>query len=150
MRNRSVRTHRHVLAVALTCSAALLAGCTSGDSDTPAAAETDAVQTDAPVEESALVVTFAEYSAEAGGIEVSALAEGLVEEGGTCVAAATAEDGERLVGEPSEAEPGPATTECGALTIPLPAGNGGTWEVAVTYSSDSTELESPTVEVEIP
>jgi hypothetical protein len=118
---------------------------TAGTTDP--AEETDSVQTDAPVADSALVLT----SAEAGPGEVTAAAfvQGVVELGGTCTLVA-AQDGDEVSGDPTEAEPGPSTTDCGPLSLTLPDSAGGTWQVHARYSSATTDLVSTTVEVELP
>ena len=53
-------------------------------------------------------------------------------------------------GDPVAAEPGPSTTDCVGLTVALPAGSGGSWEVSVAYTSSATELTSDTMEVQVP
>ena len=140
---------------AATGTAAVDPGTGSGSGTDPAgtagttdpAEETDSVQTDAPVEESALVLA----SADAGPGEVTgaAFVQGLVELGGTCTLVA-AQDGDEVSGEATEAEPGPATTDCGPLSLSLPDSAGGTWQVHARYSSPTTDLVSATVEVEVP
>ena len=118
---------------------------TAGTTDP--AEQTDSVQTDPPVADSALVLT----SAEAGSGEVTgaAFVQGVVELGGTCTLVA-AQDGDEVSGEPTEAEPGPSTTDCGPLNLTLPDSAGGTWQVHARYSSATTDLVSTTVEVEVP
>jgi hypothetical protein len=114
------------------------------------AEDTDAVQTDAPAETASLVVARAEWSADASAIETAAFVQGLVETGGECTATAEPEDGDAVTGDATEAEAGPATTECGLMTVVLPAGSTGEWAVTVSYTSGSTELTSETVPVDVP
>ncbi|MGY1775245.1 hypothetical protein ACI8AV_05255 [Geodermatophilus sp. SYSU D00804] len=136
------------------------AGATGSPADptagTPAAdgspaVDTDAVQTDAPVDSASLVLARAEWSPGLPGIEAAAFVQGLVETGGECTAVAEpADGGDAVSSEATEAEPGPATTECGALAVVLPEGSTGAWAVTVTYTSGSTELGSETVTVDVP
>lgn len=124
-------------------------GADSADPAAPTspAEETDSVQIDPPAPDSALVLS----SAQAGSGEVTAAAfvPGLVELGGTCTLVA-AQDGDEVTGDPTEAEPGPSTTDCGSLSLTLPDSAGGTWQVHARYSSPTTDLVSTTVEVEVP
>lgn len=123
------------------------AGATSPAATSPAAEDTDAVQTDAPATEASVRLTFVEWAPDSGAIEASAFVQGLVEAGGTCVLVAT--DGDReLTGDPQPAEPGPSTTDCGGLSVPVE--DSGTWRVSVTYSSPATDLRSADAEVEVP
>jgi hypothetical protein len=141
---------RLVRAVALSAGLLLLAGCSGEDraSDAASAGETDGVQLEAPAEDVAVVVTFADYRAETQVLEVSAYLQGRVETGGACTLTAAFEGETPVAGPPVPAEPGPSTTDCGLLTVPDP--DAGTWEVAVEYSSPTTEQTSSTLEVEIP
>lgn len=135
--------------------ALLLGACTGGapaaSPATTPAVDTDSVQTDAPVTSPAVTVSFAEYAPGAESIEAGALVEGLVEDGGTCVLTAAHEGGEQIQGPGNAGEPGPSTTDCGLLTVPLPrTESGATWLVTVTYSSPTTQLSSQPVEVTLP
>jgi hypothetical protein len=114
---------------------------------TDPAEETDSVQTDPPVTDSALVLTSADGGS--GEVTAAAFVQGLVELGGTCTLVA-AQDGDEVTGDPTDAEPGPSTTDCGSLSVTLPDSAGGTWQVHARYSSDTTDLISTTVEVEVP
>ena len=127
-------------------------GTTGGgaSADGSPAEDTDAVQTDAPAETASLVVARAEWSADASGIETAAFVQGLVETGGECTATAEPEDGDAVTSDATEAEAGPATTECGLMTVVLPAGSTGEWAVTVSYTSGSTELTSEPVTVDVP
>ena len=135
----------------------LLTACT-GDSvdespaaDTAAAVDTDTVQTDPPVRTAAVVVTFAEFTPATQRIGAAAHVQGLLETGGTCTLTAVPEDGSAsVVGKPGAAEPGAATTDCGELGVEVPEGSTGAWQVSVTYSSPTTELSSPAIEVRLP
>ncbi|MEX5718145.1 hypothetical protein [Geodermatophilus maliterrae] len=150
------------VALALLGGALLLSGCTGGADDDAAASsaadattegppvgdppseEVDAVQTDAPVTERGVVVTYTEVAD--GRLQVGAFVQGVVELGGTCTVTATGEDGSTVTGE-SEAEPGPSSTDCVGLAADLPADASGTWRVSVTYSSGTGDLESDEREV---
>lgn len=143
----------------LTSSLLLVAGCTGGSSadqegssasGTDAAELTDAVQTEVAEADAVVVVAYADHSAETGGIEAAALVQGVVETGGSCVLSASREGGDPVTGPPSEAEPGPSSTECGVLSLALPAESAGTWSVSVSYTSPSSDLTSEPVEVHVP
>lgn len=113
-------------------------------------ATVDSVQTDASASSSALVVTSAQYSAGTHGLQVSAFVQGLVETGGTCRANAARSGASPLTGSPVDAEAGPSTTDCVGLTLPLPAGSAGTWQVWVTYASAKAHLTSAKTAVRVP
>jgi len=134
-----------------------LGGCTSsgGDAVTASPGTTqdriDTVQTDPPTRDRAVVVTYAEYSAADRRIDVSAFVQGVIESGGRCVVHATPTGGAPLTGPPSAAQDGATTTDCGALTLPVPARVTGSLAVSVTYSpATGADLSSPSTEVQIP
>lgn len=163
---------RFASAVVVSTLAVLLAACTGTDTGETAATgttsapasssaaaaadstvspvDTDSVQTDAPVTSSALVLTWAEYSDDDGTIDAAAFVQGVVETGGTCLLTATRR-GEEHTSDPTPAEPGPSTTDCGPLSIQLPGGSSGSWDVSVTYSSSTAgDLTSETTKVQVP
>jgi hypothetical protein len=148
--DRSPTARRARLLAVGVAATATLTGCFGNDPDAPAPVDVDAVQTDAPVTEQSVVVTYAQPSTDGSSIEVNAFVEGLVEDGGTCTATAEPTDGPAATSPGSAAEAGPATTDCGSMSIPLPAGADGSWELTVSYVSGSTELTSPATEVELP
>lgn len=131
-------------------------GAASSDpAQTTAAAPTDtgaidSVQADPTPTSSALVLTSAQYSTAARGLQVSAFVQGLIETDGTCRANAAHPGAATLTGSPVDAEAGPSTTDCIALTLPLPAGSSGSWQVWVTYSSPRAHLTSAKTTVRVP
>jgi hypothetical protein len=150
-------TSRTLAGAALLSCGLALAACTPADgeaagssSGSSAAVDTDAVQTDAPVTDSAVVVTSAEYAAGTHTIDAFAFVQGLVEDGGSCVLEATQDGVDPVTGPDSAASAGPSTTDCGALTVTLPEGSTGTWEVSVSYTSPRSDLSSAPTEVELP
>jgi hypothetical protein len=161
VRLRSQRTGSPVrrlplLLGSLLAGSLVLTACTGDGSEMPpadvssAAVDTDSVQTDPPVRTPAVVVTFAEFAPATQRIEAAAHVQGLLETGGTCTLTAVPADGSEAVVDEGRAEPGAATTDCGELRVDTPEGSTGTWQVSVTYSSPTTELSSPTIEVQIP
>jgi hypothetical protein len=123
--------------------AATTTGPAEGD---PPSEETDSVQTDPPVTGAGLVLTFAEVTD--GVLEAAAFVQGTVEVGGSCVLTAE-QDGTTLEADPVPAEPGPSTTDCGALSLELPADAEGSWTVSVVYTSASSDLTSESLEVTV-
>lgn len=116
-----------------------------------AAVDTNSVQTDPPVgvEDSAVVLTFSDWSAGEHAIEASAFAQGHVDADATCALTVT-RAGTRVTGTARPATPGPSSTDCGTLTASLPSSASGVWTVQVVYSVGGSRLTSNTAEVRVP
>lgn len=161
------RASRTTAVVGAALAALVLTGCQSGDTADPAATtgpgtdrpagsasspspagDTDSVQTDPPPASASLVVTSAVAGAD-GTVQVGAFVEGVVELGGTCTATVTPDPG-TAASTTVDAEPGPATTDCGPLEVEVDLDGADSATVVVTYTSSTQDLTSSATEVELP
>lgn len=111
------------------------------------------VATDAPPPTPAdgraeVVVSFADWVQEAGGVEVSGFVSGAGEAPGTCVATLTRGAVTETVSAP--AVPNGATTACGGLVVPGDRLSDGTWQAVLSYEAQAVVSHSDPVAVVLP
>lgn len=137
-------------------SGAGLAACTTPSPDpaptqssqspepTPGASETPS--TAGP----ASVVTIAAADVDGATVTVAGYVTQISEEGGSCTFALTSALDGSVVEAPSTAAANVATTSCGTVQVPVAELAKGTWSVVLHYTSDSWDLTSEPVTMEVP
>ena len=94
-----------------------------------------------------VVISFADWVPEAGGVELSGFVSG-GHGAGTCVATLTRGDVAATVS--AEAVPNGATAACGGFTVPGDELSGGEWEAVLSYEAGGTTSRSEAVVVTVP
>jgi hypothetical protein len=93
-------------------------------------------------------LTFADWNAQSGAVEVSSYVQEVVENGGTCTLTLT--QGADSVTASSAAQADASSTTCGDLVVARAKLAPGTWRAVVTYRSDKTRGTSDPAEVTVP
>jgi hypothetical protein len=114
----------------------------------PTFVATDAPVTLAPTTDGDVFVTYSEWNAQSGAVEVGGYLGNVSESDGTCNLTLTR--GATSVETSGSATADASSTACGILTVPGDQLSAGTWTAVVTYESSSSRGASAPVEVEVP
>jgi hypothetical protein len=94
-----------------------------------------------------VVVTYADWDASSGVLEVSGFVSGAVEEDGTCRVTARSEGRTATAERVGIADA--TTTSCGTLVIPRSDVSPGTWDVVLSYESPTSSGRSTSNSVSV-
>lgn len=111
---------------------------TPGASETPSTVGPTSVVTIAAADVDGMTVTVAGYVTQ------------ISEDGGSCTFSLTSALDGSVVEVPSTAAANVATTSCGTVQVPVAELAKGTWSVVLHYTSDSWDLTSEPVTMEVP
>jgi hypothetical protein len=116
----------------------------------PTDVATDAPVTVTPNDDGSLpvVLTFADWNATSGAVEVDGYLAGIVEDGGTCTLTLTQGATTATAEVPGTADA--TTTSCGGASLPRAQLAPGTWTAVLSYRSGSTTGSSAPAEVTVP
>lgn len=134
-------------------SAAQAAPGTYGQPVDPSLPEPPSVASDAPVTvtpttEDEVFLTYSEWNATTGAIEVGGYLDGVVESDGTCTLTGTKDGTSAASTAPGISDA--TSTSCAGLSLPGDQLSPGTWSVVLTYESGTSRGTSAPVEVEVP
>jgi hypothetical protein len=114
----------------------------------PPSVASDAPVTVAPTAEDDVFLTYSEWNATTGAIEVGGYLDGVVESDGTCTLTGTKDGTSAQSTAPGISDA--TSTSCAGLSLPGDQLSPGTWSVMVTYESGTSRGTSAPVEVEVP
>lgn len=101
-----------------------------------------------PVVPSEAVISVAGVDVDGQHVSASGYVSGIVEDGGLCTFTLTGFENERTATSPAIANV--STTSCGFVQVPMADLFKGSWQIVLTYTSESLTVSSPPLSLEIP
>lgn len=114
----------------------------------PPATPDDPSATPEPTADDEAVITVAGVDVDGLNASASGYVTGVIEDGGECTFTFTGAEGETSATSTGAANA--TTTSCGLVQVPMSELSRGTWQVVLTYSSDTLTVVSQPMTLEIP
>jgi hypothetical protein len=95
-------------------------------------------------------VTIAQVNVDGRNLTVAGFVSGISEDGGTCTFAVTSTSTGAVVKVKSTGIRNSGTTSCGSQLVPISELSRGAWSVVLQYQSDSAQLKSGGLQVQVP